>query len=44
MPRIGYFDPLTDLFVAVTDDDQAIVTHFPAEVEYAATLPDSDYA
>ena len=42
-PRVGYFDPLTHLFVAVSADDQSIISHFPADDEYVRSLPNSDY-
>jgi hypothetical protein len=42
-PRIGYFDPPTERFTAVTSDRQRILTHFPAGVDYVRNLPNSDY-
>jgi hypothetical protein len=42
-PRVGYFDPLTLCFTAVTTDRQWIITHFPAAEQYVRTRPDSDY-
>jgi hypothetical protein len=42
-PRVGYFDPLTEGFTAVTVDGRWIITHYPATEDYVRNLPDSDY-
>ena len=42
--RVGYFDPLTECFTAVTADRRWIITHYPATEDYVRTLLDSDYA
>jgi hypothetical protein len=42
-PRIGYFDPITGRFTAVTEDDTEIVNHFRAREGYVRNLPASDY-
>jgi hypothetical protein len=43
-PRVGYFDPLTECFTAVTFDRQWIITHYPTTEDYVRSLPDSNYA
>lgn len=43
VPRIGYFDPLTGLFTAVTENGRRILTHYPADEEYARELSESNY-
>lgn len=42
-PRVGYYDPLSQRFTAVTENERWIVTHFPAADDYVRHLPDSDY-
>jgi len=43
-PRVGYFDPMTGRFTAVTEDDTQIVNHFRVREGYVRDLPASDYA
>lgn len=43
LPRVGYFDPSTGRFTALTEDEQVILSHFAATEGYARNLPDSTY-
>jgi hypothetical protein len=43
--RVGYYDPVTGRFTALTDDEAEIITHFRCPERYVAdTLPGSTYA
>jgi hypothetical protein len=42
--RRGYYDRLTERFIAVTDDGTQIVTHFRCPERYVEQLPRSTYA
>lgn len=41
--RLGCFDRLTGLFVALTEDSEEIVTHFATTVQYIRRLPYNNY-
>ena len=44
-PRVGYYVRLTNRFTSVSDDDRAIITHFPPRQgeQYCRGLPNSTY-
>jgi hypothetical protein len=44
-PRVGYYDVATNGFTSVSDDERAIVTHFPPrrDEQYCRNLPQSTY-
>ncbi len=41
--RVGFFDPTSGRFTALTDDEAFILTHFRATERYVRGLLDSDY-
>ena len=41
--RVGYFDPATGRFTAMTEDERLILSHFAATESYVRNLPDSTY-
>jgi pyocin large subunit-like protein len=41
--RVGYYHPRTRRFTALTEDGDAIVTHFSCGENYVRRLPDSTY-
>jgi hypothetical protein len=42
--RVGYYDRPTERFVALTEDEEEIVSHFRCDEEYVIGLPRSTYA
>jgi hypothetical protein len=42
-PRVGYYDVRHGRLTVLTDDEAAIVTHFPCPEHYVRRQPASDY-